>query len=187
MPRRTVRGKLPEGYRSQATEPVLQLKSLQECSNHTRESMRAHTDNQTPKPPITCVQIHRCKLMFLALLQTHRQVQTLQRRQEEPQNLLHRQRHGPWRRTPTNNWREWRKLSKCSSPRSPPSCASTASREGSMRTVVTSSTSRRMSRGSPLACPASPPISRPRRAPPRGRGGITQRLHVAKPQSLQNT
>ena len=28
-----------------------------------------------------------------------------------------------------------------------------------MRTVVTSSTSRRMSRGSPLACPASPPIS----------------------------
>ena len=86
-------------------------------------------------------------------------MQTLQRRQEEPQNLLHRQRHGPWRRTPTNNWREWRKLSKCSSPRSPSSCASTASREGSMRTVVTSSTSRRMSRGLPLACPDSTLIS----------------------------
>ena len=33
--------------RSQATEPVLHLRNLQECSNHTRESTRTHTHTHT--------------------------------------------------------------------------------------------------------------------------------------------
>ena len=64
---------------------LMWFKQALEPNFKTSCNMCANTQMQTPVPCFSA----------------NTQVQALQRRQEEPQNLPRRQRHGPWRRTPT--------------------------------------------------------------------------------------